>query len=253
MRILVTRPEAEAARTAALIVAAGHEPVVAPMLEVVIARDARLDLAGVQAVALTSGNAVRALAQLDDCASLRSLPTFTVGGATAKQARAQGFSRIISAEGDGAALIAEIAARLRPADGAVLWATGRDRAVDLASVLGQRGFSVRMVEVYRTEAIGHLPREACDAMSQAGSQVGSGTASTAGIDAVTIFSRRTAEAYLAAVVADGVIEQARRTPTSVISAEAAAPLVAAGFSAIVIATEPTAAAVLGAIASTPTI
>ncbi|MBL8573352.1 MAG: uroporphyrinogen-III synthase [Hyphomicrobiaceae bacterium] len=249
MRILVTRPEAEAARTAALIVAAGHEPVVAPMLEVVIARDARLDLAGVQAVALTSGNAVRALAQLDDCASLRSLPTFTVGGATAKQARAQGFSRIISAGGDGAALIAEIAARLRPADGAVLWATGRDRAVDLASVLGQRGFSVRMVEVYRTEAIGHLPREACDAMSQAGS----GTASPAGIDAVTIFSRRTAEAYLAAVVADGVIEQARRTPTSVISAEAAAPLVAAGFSAIVIATEPTAAAVLGAIASTPTI
>lgn len=241
MRILVTRPEAEAARTAALVVASGHEPVLAPMLEVVIASDARLDLAGVQAVALSSGNAVRALAELDACASLRTLPTFTVGAATAKQARAHGFNRVTSAAGDGAALIAEIAARLRPEGGAVLWPTGRDRAVDLAGVLGQRGFSVRTVEVYRTEAAGHLPEAAREAMQRGE------------IDAATIFSRRSAEAYVAALTADGLLTTARGLPTVAISAEAAAPLLAAGFRQARVAATPTAEAVLAALGDPPTI
>ena len=68
MRLLVTRPEPDAGREAEALAARGHEAVLAPLLKIEFTRDVPLDFAGVQALIVTSRNALRAMA------SRRELP-----------------------------------------------------------------------------------------------------------------------------------------------------------------------------------
>ena len=60
MHLLVTRPETEAARTTRQLEAMGHRVTIAPLLEIVT-ETPPLDIRGVQALVLTSRNAVHAL------------------------------------------------------------------------------------------------------------------------------------------------------------------------------------------------
>ena len=82
MRVLVTRPRPDADRTAAELSARGHAHLVAPLFKVVIDADARIDLAGVQAVLVTSANGARALAAVTD---RRDIHVLAVGDASALQ------------------------------------------------------------------------------------------------------------------------------------------------------------------------
>lgn len=103
-RVWITRAQPGADRTAARVVEAGFEPVVAPLLTirhlVVIP-----DLTGIDAVAFTSRNGVSAFAALSPD---RSRPVLAVGDATAQAAREAGFSNVRSAAGDIHALAALI-------------------------------------------------------------------------------------------------------------------------------------------------
>ncbi len=62
MRILLTRPQADAERTAAALRARGHEVIVAPLLDIEIVSDAELGGGPWAAILVTSANAVRAIA-----------------------------------------------------------------------------------------------------------------------------------------------------------------------------------------------
>ena len=62
MRILVTRPAADAERTAAALRARGHEAIVAPLLSVEFLSDAELGAGPWAAILVTSANAARAIA-----------------------------------------------------------------------------------------------------------------------------------------------------------------------------------------------
>ena len=62
VRLLLTRPEPDAARTAAALRARGHEPIVAPLLAIEIVSDADLGAGPWAAILVTSANAVRAIA-----------------------------------------------------------------------------------------------------------------------------------------------------------------------------------------------
>ena len=110
MRVWVTRPEEDAAELAEALRAEGVEVLVEPLLRIVYTDGPPLDLTGVQALIATSANGVRAFARRNQ---QRDVPVLAVGAATARAARAAGFTSVESAAGDVAAL-----ARLRTRSGA---------------------------------------------------------------------------------------------------------------------------------------
>lgn len=180
MRLLVTRPEPGATRTAAALRARGHEVVVAPLLRTeTIAADVAGSFA---AVLMTSANAARATATHPQFASLRSLPVLTVGERTAKAAREAGFARVESADGALADLVRLAAARF--AGRRLLYLAGEDRAGDLAAELAPHRVTVDTAVIYRAVAAEALPMEAAQAL--AGGEV----------EAALHYSRRSAETLL---------------------------------------------------------
>ena len=61
MRVMITRPRADAERLAALLDDRGIESLIEPLLEITFNADPPLDLDGVRALLLTSANGARAL------------------------------------------------------------------------------------------------------------------------------------------------------------------------------------------------
>lgn len=146
-RIWITRAQPGAAATATRVRDMGHEAFVAPLLEMRNLPDAVIDLAGVGALAFTSANGVRAFA---DLTSDRSLRVFAVGQATAQAAKAAGFKRVLSADGDVAALAEGIAVRRAELTGTVLHPGAAEPAGDLAGVLARNGIEARQAVLYDT-------------------------------------------------------------------------------------------------------
>ena len=96
--MLVTRPEPDGERTAAKLRARGCEVMLAPLLRI---ENIDADLGGEwHAVAVTSVNALRAIADDPALKALLASPAYAVGGRTADAALAQGFENVISADGD---------------------------------------------------------------------------------------------------------------------------------------------------------
>ena len=231
MRVLLTRPEADAARTAAALRERGHEAIIAPLLAIEIIADADLGAGPWSAILVTSANAVRAIATHARRDTLRAIPVFAVGANSAQAMRAAGFADVISADGDVGDLARLVASRLRPG-APLLYLAGEERSGDLAGVLREQNFTVRTVPVYRAVVAKSLPPDAVEAVA-------------AGLDAVLHFSRRSAEAYVDAVRNAGLVEAALADPIHFcLSGRIAAPLLAAGASNIRVAARPDEAALL---------
>src|SRR5690606_27102392 len=94
-RILITRPEAEAASLVARLRERGMEADAAPMLAIVPqlpdAKDLQTALAGVTALLFTSANGVRAFAA---ASSRRDFTVYAVGEASAQAAMEAGFTDV---------------------------------------------------------------------------------------------------------------------------------------------------------------
>ena len=139
MRLLLTRPAADAMAVAEQLAEQGHDVLLSPMIDITLAAQASLPAQHEQAaVAFTSANGVRALmAQLHGARASQTqiadwfqLPVFAVGPQTAAAAHAAGFATIHQASGDVAALAALIARHkmtprrfciLPAATGPVIW------------------------------------------------------------------------------------------------------------------------------------
>lgn len=236
MHLLITRPEEDARATAEKLEALGHTVTIAPMLEIVADPDAVLDVAGAQAVAVTSPRAVAALAARPDFPALAGLPLFAVGDRTARAAGEAGFAAVESAAGAVEDLAGLMARRLDPSAGAIVYACGRDRRGDLEGRLETAGFQVRMAEVYRAEVAGSLPGVARDALAQGQ------------IDAVLVYSPRTAAALVQAMTKAGLRGTVQGLTVFAISQAAAVPLCEAGASRVEIAARPDEAALLDRVA-----
>jgi uroporphyrinogen-III synthase len=218
MRLLVTRPEREAQRTAAMLSTRGHEVCIAPLLEIEAIPGADLGSSSWQAVLMTSANAARAIAGHPKLAELRSLPVLAVGRGTAEAARAAGFADVTSAQGSAGDLARLVAGRF--ASGArLLYLAGRDRARDLAADLGPYGAEVLTIEIYRAHAAQAFPAAIAAAL-QSGE-----------IEGVLHFSRRSAEAFVECAERAGIAAAALRPFHFCISAHAAEPLARAGAAA----------------------
>lgn len=158
MRVLVTRPEPSAGRTAAELVRRGHEPVVLPVMQathdVEALRTALEDEPS--ALVATSMEALRALSEAGYRHSVLFLPLFAVGHATAEAARKMGFTEITTGSGDGESLAERILAdeeTLR--DRELLYLAGVPRSQALETKLQQAGMKLGVVECYRMSAIQH--------------------------------------------------------------------------------------------------
>ena len=145
-RIWITRTQPGADATAAKVRALGVEAVVAPVLQARPITEAAVDLTNADALAFTSGQALRAFAPLNP---QRDLPVYCVGEATARLASSMGFTHVSSADGDVAALADLIAAR-EPPTRLVLSPGAREPAADLPALLAARGVAGRAVAVYET-------------------------------------------------------------------------------------------------------
>jgi len=234
VRLLVTRPQPEAERTAAALRARGHEAIVAPLLHIEVAADADLGDGPWAAILVTSANAAGAIAAHARCESLRALPVFVVGERSAAAMRAVGFAEVASADGDAGELAALVAARLTPG-APLLYLAGADRSGDLVGALSARGFAVHAVVVYRAVAAAALPRSAAEALG-------------GGLDGVLHFSRRSAEAYLDTARNAGLLARALDGPVHFcMSARVADPLAQAGAGDIRTAPRPTEDTLIGLI------
>lgn len=151
MRLLVTRPADDAAELARRLAALGHEALIEPLLRVEPLDDATLGLAGIGGLVVTSRQALRALAR--NAAALiaaRPLPIFTVGGATAQEARDLGCLTVIEGPGQAAGLVPLIATRAARLEGRLLHLAGERLAFDLQAALAAEGVDMETRVVYRT-------------------------------------------------------------------------------------------------------
>ena len=146
MRLLVTRPEPDASRTANALRARGHEVTVAPLMRIEML-PAQVD-GSFDAILLTSANAAPAAPRF-------GRPVLTVGARSAQAAGEAGCQDVTSADG-ALGDLAALAAKRFP-KGRLLYLAGEDRAGDLAGELATQGVAVETVVVYRAEAIGALP------------------------------------------------------------------------------------------------
>lgn len=161
MRILVTRPAVDGEKTAERLAARGHDCLLAPLMEISNHDGPEIDLAPYQAVLLTSANGVRALSRRS---RRRDILALAVGEATAAEARAHGFSRVLAAEGEVNSLAALAAARLDPAAGPLLHAAGSVVAGDLIGLLPQ--FRVEREVLYAAVAARSMPDAIITALGQ---------------------------------------------------------------------------------------
>jgi uroporphyrinogen-III synthase len=229
MRVLVTRPEPDGERTATALRARGCEVMLSPLLRI---EPIAADLGdGWDAVALTSVNAARVLAGHPALAPLRALPLYAVGGRSAEAARAQGFARVISADGDAGDLVRLMALQL-PRGARVLYLAGEDRSADLAGDLAAAGIEVQLRVVYRAVAIPQFTAEVCAALA------------AGRIDGVFHFSRRTAAIYVECAAEAGLSGPALAPVQYCLSRQVAEPLVAAGVPEIRVAERPVEAAMI---------
>lgn len=179
MRLLVTRPAADAQSLAAELEARGHSVLCAPAIEIVMNHDAAPDLAGVDGLAFTSANGARAFQPFVPDA--RHLPAYAVGPQTAAALDAAGFPNVHIADGDVASLAGIITADCPR--GPVLHISGRNQAGDLAAALQAAGCAARRSILYEARAVKNLPPDVLVALRDRA------------LDGVLLYSKRSAEIF----------------------------------------------------------
>ena len=179
MRLLVTRPQGDGEALAELLQAKGYSVLLAPLLKVEYVNQHVVPLHDAAALIFTSANGVRAFIA---CSERRDIPCYAVGDRTATALSEAGFENVTSAAGDVDSLAKLILADRRPDTGRLLHIAGSDVAGDLAGVLGEAGYQIDRVVLYKAVAqkLDMASRNALRARA---------------LDGVLLFSPRTAHAF----------------------------------------------------------
>jgi uroporphyrinogen-III synthase len=230
VRVLITRPRERALELARALERRGDTPLIEPLLMIEPVAGITPELDGVQAIVVTSAHAVPALS-----APARALPVFAVGDATAAAARATGCEQVFSAAGAAADLARSIAARCNPGAGALLHLSGEEVREELAADLAAVGFAVRRQVVYRAVAADALAPATVEALA------------ARQIDAVLLFSPRTARVLVELIGRHGLREAATGIAAICLSAAAAQPCRDIAWRAVHVAARPELGALLEAL------
>ncbi len=233
MRLLVTRPREDAEVLAVLLRKRGVEAVIEPLISIRDVDGPGLDLAGVQALLVTSANGIRAFSRRQGD---RDIAVFAIGDASARAARGLGFENVTSATGDVEALVATIKAALDPAGGALVHVAGTHVAGDLAGTLGAAGFEIRREILYEGLTARELRPETQEALT------------AGGLDGVVLFSPRTAAVFVSLMSDAELLDAGRGLVAYCLSQAVADKLKGFDWRDIVIALKPNQDALLEAIA-----
>lgn len=200
MRILVTRPEQDAAPLKAQLIGMGHEVLVEPLLNVRFhdLDPDDVDLREAQALIATSRNALRALARSSQATAIGTLPVFAVGPGTAATAKALGFAHVVQGPSDATALVGTIAQMAEVNAGPLVYLAGAVKAADVGGELRRLGFHVQEPIVYSMEPAPRLS-EGLVARIAAGE-----------VDGVILMSSQTALIFMRLVGMHGLTAPARR-------------------------------------------
>ena len=204
MRLLVTRPEPDAARTASRLAALGNEVLVQPLL-VVSFNPPPAAMTTPAAIVVSSQNGVRAVAQWRQAITWREIPVFAAGPATARAMAALGFTDVHVGSGDSETLVDVIKRDLMRGSGPVLYPAARDRAGAVAGGLTTLGYDVRVVEAYRADPVDRFLPQVRNALTRGE------------IDGILLYSGRTARALLDLAAAEGIADTLKRPEYFVIS------------------------------------
>lgn len=227
MAVLVTRPAPDCEATAEVLRRRGFEPMLAPMLVFQALPFHIEDDRDFRGLILTSTNALRAIA-LHPLPRLQGLPAFVVGARTAQAAREAGFRDVRIAEGDAASLRDLIVANAPERRGVapLLYLSATDVSRDLGGELGLRGINIVAVPVYRMARLDDFT----DAVRAAFARQA--------IGAVLHYSRRSAQAFIAATRRAGLEISALALPQICLSETIAATLREAGADRLIVAKTP---------------
>jgi uroporphyrinogen-III synthase len=214
LRILLTRPEPDAARTAARLARLGHHVLIDSLLMTEPVAIDKLPAGPFAAVAATSANALR-FAGRGRFEFLHSIPLYAVGGHTGAAARAAGFATVVVAEGDAAALARLLCERIKPSS-RVLHLAGEDRAQDLKALLEPAGIAVDTLVLYRMRPAENLSAATVTALA------------SGKLDAVLHYSPRSAASFIALANKQNLAGAIRNLRHLCLSEAVAAPLTAIG-------------------------
>jgi len=210
MRILLTRPEADARRSAQRLAALGHVAVIVPLFEIVGTAAPQPEGAFTRLLA-TSAHAFHIAQAADD---LKALRLDVVGTRTAAAARESGFSSVETVAPDARTLAIAIA-RESTLPQEFLYLAGRERRPDLEAALAALGHRVTPWLVYAARETETAAEQLIDLWREQR------------IDAVLHFSPRSAALYVALADKAGLLAAALAPVQIAISARAAQPLAAA--------------------------
>jgi uroporphyrinogen-III synthase len=158
MRVLITRPESRAGKTAAKLTELGHEVERMPLSTPVHDRSkAEAAIATPHAaIAVTSAEAVRGLAEMGTALTPHlDTQVFAIGKATAHAARAMGFRNVEASIGSGtelASLVLTHYAAARPSQ-PILYLAGERRMGRFEKLLAENDINIVVAETYRMERI----------------------------------------------------------------------------------------------------
>lgn len=205
----------------------GFFPVLAPALTIQTLPARLPPPAQIQAILVTSANALPALPP-----AYHACPLFAVGTTTAMQARQAGFRDVRNADGDAATLAIMVAQACHPATDKILLLSGRGQGGALAAALRAQKFRVLRRVVYAAIPIKDLPRDASAALS------------SGKIAHALFFSAETARAFLQQIHRAGMEECLREIDAITIGPPARMALEAVAWRRIRVAARPTQDAML---------
>ena len=232
MRILISRPQEDAARLAELLRARGHQPLCASLLSVRFFDGPELTFESVSAIVATSANGVRALARRTE---RRDLRIFAVGPQTADAAKKAGFDDVECADGDATTLAEKVLGWVGPQEGVLLHAASADTEGQLKTLLAEEGYTVDEIVLYEVVAIHKLPEVAREAIIHHA------------LDAAVVFSPRSAQALRDCILRAGLAEACKTIAAICISPTTAAALEPLAFRRVIVAERPNQAAMLDAV------
>ena len=219
--MLVTRPEPDASETAARLSALAIDAMVEPLLVAETLTTTLPPADGFAALAVSSGNALRALEQRGELARYTKLPLYAVGDRTAALAGQLGFAKVVSARGSLDMLVGLLAKA--GLNGPILYPAARQRSGDLARALAPHGIMVIVAPVYAMNPVTQLSAAALAAI-QSGR-----------VSAALFYSRRTAQAF--ADLASALRDKAKLAMLC-LSEAVAEPLLGAHFVRVSLADHP---------------